>query len=270
MQAPAFVMESSQSLRTEPKTAITKVLVVEDLPGLRNHLSDIVKKTVPGSVEIFEARNGLEAVELANTMVPTLIVMDISMPVLNGIKAAQRIWEKHPRMKILFWSQYHREIYIRDLGRIVPDHAIHGYVLKGESDEKLAYAISCVLLYDNPYIDPVVRGIKARLSRKSEALTDVEYETLQDIALGLTDKAIAMRRHISARGVQNRISLLFAKLLQTTRQVEESVEGLEIYNQRSRIIFEALKRGLLDTDELPALDKELSNWLEEEFSQGTC
>jgi len=168
-------------------------------------------------------------------------------------------------MKILFWSQYHREAYVRELGKIVPDEAIHGYALKSESDEKLAYAITSVLLHDNPYIDPLVRGVQARLQSKDQSLTDVEYETLLDTVLGLTDKAIAARRHISVRGVQNRLSMLLAKLVGGEDAHLRETAGMEIFNPRARVVTEALKRGLIDTDELAVLDKDLDDWLCEEF-----
>jgi len=244
---------------------MAKVLVVEDVSGLRQHVTRLLREKIPGPPEIVEAENGAEGLKLFRTANPDMIIMDISMPEMSGIKAAQQIWSESPRMKILFWSQYHREAYVRELGKIVPDEAIHGYALKSESDEKLAYAITSVLLHDNPYIDPLVRGVQARLQSKDQSLTDVEYETLLDTVLGLTDKAIAARRHISVRGVQNRLSMLLAKLVGGEDAHLRETAGMEIFNPRARVVTEALKRGLIDTDELAALDKDLDDWLCEEF-----
>jgi DNA-binding NarL/FixJ family response regulator len=196
---------------------------------------------------------------------PDLVIMDISMPQLNGIKAAQQIWAQAPSRKILFWSQYHREAYVRELGKIVPDEAIHGYALKGETDEKFSYAIRSVLLHDNPYIDPVVRGVQLRLHSKDGSLSDTEYETLLDLTIGLTDKAIALRRHISVRGVQNRLSMLLDKLLRGSDSYIRESAGMEIFNPRTRIVFEALRRGLIDPDELMPMEKDLNEWLTGEF-----
>jgi DNA-binding NarL/FixJ family response regulator len=147
----------------------------------------------------------------------------------------------------------------------VPDEAIHGYALKSETDEKLAYAITSVLLQDNPYIDPLVRGVQQRLQCKDQSITDVEYETLLDIAIGMTDRAIACRRHISVRGVQNRLSMLLNKLVAGEDAYLRELADMEIYNPRTRVVYEALKRGLLDTDELPALQKDFDDWLSEEY-----
>src|SRR3990167_364159 len=244
---------------------MAKVLVVEDLASLRQHVMRVLREQVPGPMEILEAKDGAEGLKLFRTTKPDMIIMDISMPEMSGMKAAQEIWKESPRTKILFWSQYHREAYVRELGKIVPDEAIHGYALKSESDEKLAYAITSVLLHDNPYIDPLVRGVQARLQSKDQSLTDVEYEALIDIALGLTDKAIASRRHISVRGVQNRLSMLLTKLLGGEDAHLRETAGMEIYNPRTRLVTEALKRELIDVDELSSLDKDLDQWLADEF-----
>jgi DNA-binding NarL/FixJ family response regulator len=241
-----------------------RILIIEDVAGLRQHAANMVQECVPGA-EIEAAENGAEGLKMARKLNPELIVMDISMPELNGIKAAQQIWAETPQRKILFWSQYHREAYVRELGKIVPDEAIHGYVLKSETDEKFAKALRSVLLNDDPYIDPVVQGVQARLRSRDESLSDVEYETLLDIATGLTDKAIALRRHISVRGVQNRLSMLIEKLVRGSDSHLRETTGMEIFNPRTRVIFEALRRGLLDPDEVSVLQTALTEWLSSEF-----
>jgi DNA-binding NarL/FixJ family response regulator len=238
---------------------------VEDVPGLRQHARKILEQIIPPPLEIIEASNGADGLKLAQTRNPDLIVMDISMPEMSGIKAAQHIWQETPSRRILFWSQYHREAYVRELGRIVPDEAIHGYALKSETDDKFAEAVTAVLLRGDPYIDPVVRGVQARLASKESSLTNVEYETLLDVAVGLTDRAIARRRHISVRGVQNRLSMLLQKLLQGEDAHLRETAEMEIFNARTRVVFECLQRGLIDPDDLTALETELSDWLEDEF-----
>jgi DNA-binding NarL/FixJ family response regulator len=245
---------------------MSTILVIEDLAALREHLRQVLQQKLPQPIEIVEAADGVSGIKLAGTLKPDLIIMDISMPDLNGIKAAQKIWADDPKMKILFWSQYHREAYVRELGKIVPDVAIHGYALKSESDEKLVFAISSVLFQDNPYIDPIIRGVQLRLQSKDQSLTDVEYETLLDIALGLTDRAIAARRHISVRGVQSRITMLAAKLLSGQEEYLKESANMEVFNPRNRIVMVALERGLIDADEVSKLNKELAEWLEAEYA----
>ncbi|HEY9785653.1 MAG TPA: response regulator transcription factor [Candidatus Obscuribacterales bacterium] len=242
-----------------------KVLTVEDVPALRKHAQEVIRNVLSPETQIVEAVNGVEGLKLALSLKPDLILMDISMPEMSGIKAAQQIWADCPSRKILFWSQYHREAYVRELGKIVPDEAIHGYALKSEDDDKLAYAIRSIVLEDNPYIDPLVRGVQVRLQSRDSSLSDVEYETLIDIAVGLTDKAIAQRRHISVRGVQNRLSMLLEKLVKGEDAHLRESAGMEVFNPRTRVVFEALKRGLFDPDDLKTLESDLAEWLGTEF-----
>lgn len=242
-----------------------RILIVEDVPALRSHARQVIQKVLSGSVEIVEAFNGAEGVKLAKATAPDLIVMDISMPELNGVKAAEEIWDCNKQARILFWSQYHREAYVRGLGRIVPDEAIHGYLLKGESDEKLALAIESVLVKGDPYIDPIVQGVQHRLKSKDESLTDTEFETLLDVAVGMTDRAIALRRHISVRGVQNRLTTLVNKLVKGEDANLRAAAGMEVFNPRARIVFEGLRRGLIDPDYLTQLNSGTLSWIEDEF-----
>lgn len=240
------------------------VLVVDDVPALRQHIKDILHQ-VTADVNIIEANTGLEALNCAQSNRIDLIIMDIVMPEMNGIQAAQRIWASAPSMKILFWSQFHKESFVRELGKILPDEAIHGYALKTEADEKLVEAIESVLLHDNPYIDPIVRGIEETLKIGDGTLNAVEYQTLIDVFLGLTDRGIALHQYISVRGVQNRISALSQKLVRGADNYLKETAGLELYNTRMRIVLEALKRGMVDVGDLERLDVDLDDWLKERF-----
>lgn len=246
-----------------------KILIAEDLPSLREHAERLIKQLFAERGQtitaIESAVNGVEAVRLAAGSKFDLILMDVAMPELNGIKAASEIWAKRPSSKILFWSQYHYEAYIRELGKIVPDEAIHGYVLKTESDERVLEAMNSILFSDLPYIVPAVEAVKARLKDRSSAVTDLEYETLLDIAAGLTDKAIAQKEHISYRGAQNRLSMLLSKLLKGEDGYIKETAGIEIYNPRARLIFEALKRGLITQEDLSSHGQGVEDWLFSEF-----
>ncbi len=240
------------------------ILIADSLPGLRLYASTIVRKVSTSLGQIYEAADGQSAIDLALKYSPELIIMDVAMPGVNGIKAATQIWSVNPSAKILFWTQYHREVYIRDLGRIVPDQAIHGYVLKNHADDTLIHAITSVWLQDNPYIDPQVRAA-SKPNRAGGGLTDREFETLQDLALGLSERAISSRRHISIRGVQCRAAALYSKL-RTKRDVfANEASGTELFNPRGRMLFEAVKRGLIEPDSLMAWEGELEAWVNKEF-----
>ena len=236
-----------------------KVLVVEDLAALRQHLISILKQTLP-DLEIIEGQNGAQGLQLFRQHKPDLAVMDILMPEMTGIKAAQQIWSENPRAKILFWSQFHKESYVREIGKIVPDEAIHGYALKTESDEKLIHAIRTVLIHDNSYIDPIVRGVQSAILAREGILSESESAILVDLIMGLTDKAIAMRQHISVRGVQNRISALSDKLVKGLDIHARETAGVEVFNTRMRIMLEVFRQGFVDPEKIDELEGELGAW----------
>jgi DNA-binding NarL/FixJ family response regulator len=242
-----------------------KVLVVEDLPALRQHVIGVLKRVVP-SVVVSEAPNGTSGLELFRKEKPDMLILDIQMPDITGIKVAQTIWAESPTTKILFWSQFHRESYVRELGKIVPDECIHGYALKTESDEKLEYAINSVLVQDNPYIDPIVRGVQSALKIRDGTLNESEHAILIDLIMGLTDKAIAMRQHISVRGVQNRISALSDKLVKGLDVLVKDTAGMEVFNTRVRIILEAFRQGFIAPEDLAAHESEMATWLARRFN----
>ncbi|MBP6746197.1 response regulator transcription factor [bacterium] len=246
-----------------------KILVAEDLATLRQHGGELLKQVLENHKipikQIEEAADGTEAVRKAKSIKPDFVLMDIAMPNMNGIKAAAELWKELPTLKILFWSQYHHEAYIRELGKIVPDEAIHGYILKSENDETLAKAIELIIIEDLPYVTSTVEEVRHRLRDKSSAINDLEFETLLDIAIGLTDKAIAQKEHISYRGAQNRLSNLLSKLLKGEDSYLKESTGIEIYNPRTRLVFEAFRRGLLTGEELEAQNKDYKSWLFSEY-----
>jgi DNA-binding CsgD family transcriptional regulator len=122
-----------------------------------------------------------------------------------------------------------------------------------------------VVLDRKSHNEPLGQKLRARPATKHASLTEVEIETLLDIVVGLTDRAIARRRHISVRGVQNRLSMLLQKLLHGEEAHLRETANMEIFNARTRIIFECLRRGLIDTNELSSLEGNLTEWLEDEF-----
>jgi DNA-binding NarL/FixJ family response regulator len=243
-----------------------KVLICEDLPSLREHARKVSQSIfLEQKLEALfdEAVDGEQAIAKSRSFNPSLILMDISMPGTNGIKAARAIWQDKPTLKILFWSQYKHEAYIRELGKIVPDEAIHGYLLKSEDDEKLKEAIESIYFNELPYIGAQIQAVRTRL--KDTAITDAEYETLMDIFAGLTDKAIAKKEHISYRGAQNRLSNLLNKLLKGEDSFIRETAGIEIFNPRTRLVFEAIRRGLIDFDSINEEKTKLDAWLYSEF-----
>jgi DNA-binding NarL/FixJ family response regulator len=239
------------------------IVVAEDVLFQRDYLRTLIVDNFADVGPIIETDDGQKAVELVRDNNPRLVVLDIKLTGLSGVKAARQIWEEMPLARIIFWSQYKDEIYVRELARIVPAETVYGYVLKSSPDERLIAALKAVLLEEQCWIDPEIRLVQSRAINKVSGLTDVEYEALIDISLGLTDKAIARRRYLSERGVQNRLRELYAKLGVDLEQVVDERWG-STYSPRSRAISLGLQRGLINAEELAREDESLRRWLQRE------
>ena len=206
------------------------------------------------------ADNGAVALELALKYDEPLVISDIQMPQMNGVEFARALWEQKPQAKIVFWSQFKDEMYVRTLSKIVPPETVYGYVLKSSSREKISTAMATVLFEDQCWIDPEVRKVQGRTGHSQTALSDIEYEALVDISLGLTDNLIAQRRYLSRRGVQSRLNSLYGKLSLDHEQFQSDNVG-DAFNLRNRAVAVALRRGLINAFELAHEDDDLQEWL---------
>jgi DNA-binding NarL/FixJ family response regulator len=164
--------------------------------------------------------------ELCRQHHPSFVLMDIRMPEMAGIEVARQVWSECPSTRIIFWSHFADEVYVRELHKIVPPQTVYGYLLKNCTDEKLVSAIQAVVQDEQCVIDREVRGVDSRSQNKITGLSDAEYEVLIDIALCLTDQAIAARRFLSRRGVTNRLRNLYDKL------VRNLYDKLEVSNDQ--------------------------------------
>ena len=234
---------------------ILSIVVAEDNPRDREFLASTLSE-----YDLHIARDGREALEIVNSTDISCIVSDLQMPELNGVELGKKIWQNKPHARIVFWSQYHDEVYLRALTRIIPPETVYGYVLKSNPSQVLRQAIDLVFNGDQCWIDPKVRSVQARGTPGSEHISEAEYEVMYDIALGLTDNMIAQRRYLTRRGVQSRLKLLYQKLGVDRATISD--EQLDAFNPRARAVSIALQRGLINEDELKKAEKQLAQWLE--------
>ena len=224
---------------------------------------EFLKQTVADwceSCEVVHAGNGREALEAAKQLETPLVISDIQMPEMNGVDFARALWEAKPYARVVFWSQFKDEMYIRTLARIVPPETVYGYLLKSNARETISTAIHTVLFDEQCWIDPEVRKVQGRTGHSQTALSDIEYEALLDISMGLTDNLIAQRRYLSRRGVQSRLNSLYGKLGIDQDQFQTDKVG-DAFNLRNRAVAVALHRGLINAFELEHAEKALQVWL---------
>ncbi|KQO83814.1 response regulator transcription factor [Rhizobium sp. Leaf262] len=235
-----------------------EVLIVEDDVLHRSYLNEAVRAALPECNHVIEAENGKTGEKLARENRSAHIVMDLQMSERNGIEAARTIWKERPDTRILFWSNYSDEAYVRGVSRIVPDGAAYGYVLKSASDDRLRLALRSIFIEAQCVIDREVRGMQEKSLGRVRGFSDSEYEILVDVALGLTDKTIARRRNLSLRSVQNRLQSLYEKLNVYQTVGESEPDGQ--YNLRTRAVTVAFLRKLLNYSALERAEQDLVSW----------
>lgn len=235
------------------------VMIAENDGLHRSFARQTVEQLWPGDVEVIEASDGEDAINLAAEREPPHVVLDLQMPKATGIEVARAIWNRRAGTHILFWSNFADEAYVRGVARIVPPGSVYGYVLKSATEEGMRSALRGVFREGHCIIDREIRGIQHRVQDRFEGITDGEYESLIDIALGLTDRAIAARRGLSIRGAQSRIKHVYDKL--GIVPAEDGASDASVFNSRTRAIYLAMARGLINIDALRREQDRLDGWL---------
>ncbi|RYI12361.1 MAG: response regulator transcription factor [Acetobacteraceae bacterium] len=219
-------------------------LIAEDDPLHRGFLREVLGQCDIGDYRLVEVDNGDDAIREITDQDARGVILDLQMPRQTGVQVARWIWARTPATPILFWSNYADEAYVRGISRIVPATSAYGYLLKSASRDRLSRAINCVFVDGQNIIDREVRSVQDRRNTRTTSLTETEYEVLLDIAIGLTDHAIAERRHISLRSVQGRLQQLYLKLGLEERPQPGAAPA--IYNSRGRAVALALIRRLIN------------------------
>jgi len=237
------------------------ILIAEDNEAQRRYLGNLLADKFPQHVPLIEAKDGETAVRLAIEKRPDLSVLDIQMPALSGVKAARAIWREFPEARIIFWTQFPHEIYINEIRKIVRSTEptpTYGFIHKNNPEERFVRFIAAVLEDGADMIDPAFKD-----SFQRPLLTEFEAEALRYLALGLSNWAISRKCSLSLRGVESRLATLYEKLFpaHSAGTDAESYDKLA-YNTRTRAFFEALRRGLINSDELDKAERELADWID--------
>ncbi len=192
-----------------------RILLADDHRIVREGLKDLLEKRTDLRV-VGEAADGLEAVRLAAQLQPDVVILDISMPGLNGIEATRRIVADLPRVKVVALSMHADRRYVLEMLKA----GAVAYLLKDSAFDELTHAIDNVMAcasYLSPAItDLVVREAVAQLPRTGttafDVLTPRERETLQLLSEGLPTKIIAARLEVSVKTVESYRQQIMAKL----------------------------------------------------------
>jgi DNA-binding NarL/FixJ family response regulator len=183
-----------------------RILLAEDHETIRDGLKLLLNSQSDMEV-VGEADNGRAALHLAEQFLPDVVVMDISMPELNGLQATKKLKEKCPRVKVLILTRHAEPVYLQELLQA----GASGYVLKQSKSEELIRAILAVAA-GQTYLDPAITeravtqlresGHIARRVPTQANLTAREADVLRLIALGYINKEVAARLNLSIKTVE--------------------------------------------------------------------
>lgn len=213
---------------------VIRLLICDDQEVVREGLRAILSG-VPGIEVVGVAGNGAEAVDAVPDLAPDVVLMDLNMPIKNGVQATREITAAHPEVRVLVLTTYDAEGWVIDAIRA----GAAGYMLKDAPREQLVKAIQGTAA-GATHVDPAVAGNLFSLVASSGErtgtniaadLSDRELDVLRLIGRGLSNRDIADQLFLSEGTVRNYVSAVLAKL-----QVSDRTQAAVI----------AVRNGLVD------------------------
>jgi len=209
-----------------------KVLIADDHRIVREGLVAILK-TKKGIELAGEATNGIEAIAMAKRLKPDVILMDISMPKMNGIKATLLIKEVLPQIGIIAITMHDDEATILELVRA----GVDGYLLKDSESSEIVEAIRTIHKGGsalNPQIAKKVLGELARTpperkkgkTQRPYRLSEREIAVLQEVARGKSNKEIASGLKLSEKTIKNHLRSIFSKM-EVSDRTQAAMRGIQ-------------------------------------------
>jgi len=194
-----------------------RILIADDHHVVRTGLRALLESKAGWQV-CAEATNGREAVELAGHLKPDVAVLDIGMPLLNGVEATRQIHKLSPQTEVLILTMHDSELLVQE----VLEAGAHGYILKDDADRNLIAAVDALRRH-KPFLSPRVSEAvrKSSLSpghgtaptRSSRSrLTPREREILQLLAEGKSNKEVAAVLGISVKTAETHRANIMLKL----------------------------------------------------------
>lgn len=214
----------------------TRIVLADDHRIVREGLRSLLE--IQSDMEVVaEADNGKETIRFAKELVPDMVIMDITMPEVNGIEATQKILAENPKIKIIALSMHSDKRFVSEMLNV----GASGYLLKDCAVEELAHAIHTVLT-NQIYVSPGIANVVINdymnrldpLTNNFPLLTAKEREVVRLIAKGQSTKTIASQLGVSI------------KTIETHRQ--HVMEKLGIHSV-AEIVKYALREGLSSLEE---------------------
>lgn len=192
---------------------MVNVMITDDHAMIREGLKSLLE--LDGDIRVVEeASDGEECILKLRERIPDVLLLDINMPVMNGLEVLERIKELHLSVKVLILTVHNEVEYLL---RAV-DLGINGYLLKDSDFDDLRKAIFAVGRGETFIQESLMPLLESKMTQRTDEekkiadLTGREMEVLQHLAYGMYNKEIAETLHISERTVKNHVSSIFKKI----------------------------------------------------------
>ena len=208
------------------------MLIADDQTLFRSGLARLLDSEDRVSV-VGEAADGLEAVKLAASLKPDVVLMDIKMPGLDGIEATRRIVAESPKSKVLMLTTFEADNHVIQALKA----GASGYVLKDSQASAIVSSILAVVAGERVMASAVANRVLEMLTGATtpkefyDGLTAREVEILKMVATGMANKQIAYKLKISEKTVRNHVSNMYEKL--------------GIYDRAQAVLY-AVRKGLVE------------------------
>ena len=193
-----------------------QILLVDDQHIIRQGLRSLLEAN-DDIIVVGEAENGQRAIEQLTTLQPDVVLMDIRMPVMDGVAATQAIVQDYPQIKVLVLTTFDDDEYVSQAMRL----GAKGYLLKDTEPDEIALAIRAVYkghtqlgpgLFEKALIPQTAPTLPAELPPGLAQLTPREFEVLQLIASGANNREIAQSLFLSENTVKNYVTNILSHL----------------------------------------------------------
>jgi DNA-binding NarL/FixJ family response regulator len=212
---------------------VVTVLLADDQTLFREGLKDLLEDE-KGIKVVGEAKTGPEAVEMVRRLKPDVVLMDIKIPLMDGISATKIIRGKFPETNVIILSSYEDEAHITE----AVSAGANGYLSKMLPASDLVNALKTFtsesVMIPQPIMNKLINGLRQGVSKDSpETLTQTEMKVMALLGKGKSNKEIANELNCSVKTVKNHLNSIFNKLGVTNR---------------TEAVIKAIERGLISTD----------------------
>ena len=213
-------------------TQTVRVLIADDQTLFRVGLARLLEED-PRVEIVGQAGDGAEAVKLAGSVAPDVILMDLKMPNLDGIEATRQVLAKYPSVKVLLLTTFEADNHVIQALKA----GASGYILKDSRPDSIVSSLLAVMAGERVMASAVANRVLEMLTGTTtpkefyDGLTGREIEILKLLAGGMANKQIAYKLKISEKTVRNHVSNMYEKL--------------NIYD-RSQAVLYAVRKGLVE------------------------